>query len=100
MEPLLKGVRVDLLLIALSTLNAGCLLDANVTTSTAGDEEFESITDFISANADSRHYLKSSDLKACEKKRGFRIPHTLSEILTGQIDLLQLRNGFLNIKAH
>jgi ATP-dependent exoDNAse (exonuclease V) beta subunit len=60
-------------------------------------QQFMLVNDSVTVAMEVPIYLKPNDLKHFTQKLHFQIPFKLTEILTGHIDILQIRNGLIHI---
>ena len=60
-------------------------------------QQFMLANDSVTVAIEVPIFLETQDIKHLTKKLRFQIPFKLTEILTGHIDILQLRNGLIHI---
>jgi ATP-dependent exoDNAse (exonuclease V) beta subunit len=60
-------------------------------------QQFMLANDSVTAAIEIPIYLAPEDLKHFTQKLRFQVPFTLTEMLTGHIDILQIRNGLIHI---
>ena len=60
-------------------------------------QQFMLVNDSVTVAMEVPIYLKRQDLEHFTRQLNFKIPLKLEDTLTGHIDLLQLRNGFIHI---
>lgn len=60
-------------------------------------QQFMLANDSVTVAIEVPIFLEPQDINHLTKKLGFQIPFKLTEVLTGHIDILQLRNGLIHI---